>query len=413
MSMYGCIGKTLQHSFSKEIHGMLADYEYNLIELTEEQLPAFLERRDFAAVNVTMPYKQAVMPYLDAVSDIARRIGAVNTVVNRDGTLYGDNTDYYGMRALIRRLGLDLRGKKVLILGTGGTSKTARAVATDLGAATVLTVSRTPCGECVSYEDALTRHRDAQILINTTPSGMYPNSETCPIDVTPFSRLEGVVDAVYNPLCTNLVLDARARGIKAEGGLYMLVMQAVAAVERFLDTTIDTDAAERVYTTIRSAKENIVLTGMPGCGKSTVGRLLAAEGYPFIDTDAAIEERCGCTVPELIATKGETYFRDVETAVIRDVSAKGGCIIATGGGAVLRAENVRYLKHNGRLFFLDAPLSRLQATADRPLSDTQEKLAQLYAQRIDVYRSTADVLVPAMDTPAEEAAYILTKGMER
>ena len=413
MSTYGCIGKTLQHSFSKEIHGMLADYEYNLIELTEEQLPAFLERRDFAAVNVTMPYKQAVIPYLDAVSDIALRIGAVNTVVHRNGKLYGYNTDYYGMKALITRLDLNLQNKKVLILGTGGTGKTARAVATDLGAAEILTVSRREGDGSITYADAACLHADAAVIINTTPAGMYPNVDAAPMDIAPFTQLEGVVDAVYNPLCTNLVLDAKARGIKAEGGLYMLVMQAVAAVEKFLDTTIDPAVADDVFATIRGAKENIVLTGMPGCGKSTVGRVLAAEGYTFIDTDAAIEERCGCTIRDLIATKGEAYFRDLESAVIRDLSTEGGRVIATGGGAVLRAENVRHLKRNGRLFFLDAPLSRLQATADRPFSDTQEKLAQLYAQRIDVYRSTADVLVPAMDTPAAEAAHILTKGMER
>ena len=184
-------------------------------------------------------------------------------------------------------------------------------------------------------------------------------------------------------------------------------------MEKFLDTTIDPAVADDVFATIRGAKENIVLTGMPGCGKSTVGRVLAAEGYTFIDTDAEVEARCGCTIRDLIATKGAAYFRDLESAVIRDLSTEGGRVIATGGGAVLRAENVRHLKRNGRLFFLDAPLSRLQATADRPFSDTQEKLAQLYAQRIDVYRSTADVLVPAMDTPAAEAAHILTKGMER
>lgn len=413
MSTYGCIGKTLQHSFSKEIHARLADYTYELIELNEDALPAFFEEKAFAAVNVTLPYKQAVIPYLDGISDVARRIGSVNTVVNRGGKLYGYNTDYYGMKALIEHAGLDLQGKKVLILGTGGTGRTAYAVVTDMGAAEVLTVSRRKTDAYITYEEAVTLHTDADILINTTPVGMYPDSASQPIELAPFADLEGVVDVVYNPLCTPLVLDAKARGIKAEGGLYMLVMQAVVAVEKFLDTHVEKDVAERVFASVLGTKQNIVLTGMPGCGKSTVGRLLHVEGYTRIDTDAEIEKRCGCTIKELIATKGEAYFRDVETQVIRDVSAESGRILSTGGGAILREENVRYLKRNGTLFFLDAALSRLQATDDRPLSDTQDKLAQLYEQRIDRYRSTADVVVPDTITPEEAADYIIAKRMER
>ena len=354
-----------------------------------------------------------MIPYLDEMSDVAQRIGAVNTIVHRDGKLYGYNTDYYGMKALTMRAGLDLQGKKVLVLGTGGTSKTACVVAADLGAAQVLTVSRRASEDHVTYEQAMTDHADAQVIINTTPCGMYPDVESTPIDLAPFSQLEGVIDAVYNPLCTNLVLAAKERGLKAEGGLYMLVTQAVVAVEKFLDTAMDRAMADRVFAAVLATKENIVLTGMPGSGKSTVGRLLNVEGYTFVDTDAAIETRCGCTIKELIATKGEAHFRDVETAVIRDLSAVGGQIIATGGGAVLRAENVRHLKRNGRLFFLDAPLERLRATDDRPLSDTADKLAKLYNERMPIYRATADVVVPAMATPEQEAAYILTKRMER
>ncbi len=413
MNKYGCIGKKLTHSFSKEIHGRLADYAYELIELTEEELPSFLTERAFAAVNVTIPYKQTVIPYLDEISDIARRIGAVNTIVNREGKLYGYNTDYHGMKALTIRAKLDLQGKKVLVLGTGGTSKTACAVAADLGAAQVLTVSRQASAEHITYAQAMTDHTDAQVIINTTPCGMYPDVETTPIDLTPFTRLKGVIDVVYNPLRANLILDAKARGIKAEGGLYMLVMQAVVAVEKFLGVFIEQAVADRVFADVLASKENVVLTGMPGSGKSTVGKQLKIDGYTFIDTDQEVEKRCGCTIKELIAAKGEAYFRDLESAVIRDVSAEGGRIIATGGGAVLRAENVRSLKRNGRLFFLDVPLSRLQATDDRPLSDTEEKLAKLYAERIEIYRATADVVVPAMATPDEEAKYILSKRMER
>ena len=412
MKKYGCIGKKLTHSFSKEIHARLADYEYELIELTEDEIQPFFEKKDFKAINVTIPYKQTVIPYMDEISEIAQRIGAVNTIVNRDGRLCGYNTDYYGMKALIERVGLDLQGKKVLVLGTGGTSKTARVVAADMGASEILTVSRSKTAAYINYDDAVTLHADAEIIINTTPSGMYPDCESKPIDISAFSRPEGVIDAVYNPLCTNLVMDAKARGIRAECGLYMLVMQAVVAVEKFLDTEIEKDVANRVFASVFSAKENIVLTGMPGSGKSTVGNLLNVEGYTFIDTDTEIERRCGCTIKELIESQGEKYFRDLEAEVIRDVSAESCRIISTGGGAILRADNVRCLKRNGKLFFINAALSRLRATDNRPLSNTEDKLVKLYNERIDLYKATADVIVPDMETPEAEAEYILAKRME-
>jgi shikimate dehydrogenase len=233
------------------------------------------------------------------------------------------------------------------------------------------------------------------------------------MDIGGFTRLEGVIDAVYNPLRTNLVLDALERGIKAEGGLYMLVMQAVVAVERFLDTKIPKETADRVFASVLSAKENIVLTGMPGSGKSTVGRLLDLNGFSFVDTDTEIEKRCGTSIATLIAEQGETCFRDLESHVIREVSSASGRIISTGGGAILRAENLRCLKRNGRLYFIDADLSRLRATEDRPLSNTQDKLTKLYHDRIGIYRATADVTVPDLPTPQAEADYILTKRMEQ
>ena len=412
MKKYGCIGKKLTHSFSKEIHGKLADYHYELIELQEDEIAPFFEEKAFAAINVTIPYKQTVIPYLDWVSPIASRIGAVNTVVNKDGKLYGYNTDYHGMKALIHRVGVCLEGKKVLVLGTGGTSKTARVLAQDLGADQIFTVSRKSSREHITYEQALAHHTDAQIIINTTPAGMYPDCGSRPMDIRTFSQLEGVIDVVYNPLRTNLVLDAREMGVKAEGGLYMLVMQAVVAVEKFLDTSIDQEAADRVYASICGAKENIVLTGMPGSGKSTVGKLLDLEGFAFLDTDEEVETRCGCTIRELMDAKGETCFRDLETEVIREASSQSGRIISVGGGAVLREENVRCLRQNGRLFFIDADVRRLQATHSRPLADTLEKLERLYKERIDIYRSTADVTVPDLAQADAEAAYILEKRKE-
>lgn len=409
MEKYGCIGKKLTHSFSKEIHARLADYPYELMELAEEEIAPFFAKKDFAAINVTIPYKQTVIPYLDSISPVAERIGAVNTIVNRAGTLYGYNTDYFGMKALIARVGIDLAGKKVLVLGTGGTSRTARVVAADLGAAEILTVSRRKTEDYITYEEAVTVHTDAQVIINTTPAGMYPNCDEKPIDIRFFPNLEGVIDAVYNPLRTNLVLDAQQRGIKAEGGLYMLVMQAVVAVERFLDVSIAKETADRVFASIYASKENIVLTGMPGSGKSTVGRLLDADGFTFVDTDAEVEKKCGCSIRELIADKGEACFRDLETAVIREVCAVSGRIIATGGGSVLREENVRCLRQNGKLFFLNADPSRLQATESRPLSDTEEKLKRLYAERMPIYQKTADAIVPDLETPQAEAEYITMK----
>ncbi|MBO5934212.1 MAG: shikimate dehydrogenase [Clostridia bacterium] len=412
MKKYGCIGKKLTHSFSKEIHAKLADYEYELIELSEDEIADFFSKKDFSAINVTIPYKQTVIPYLDSMSDVAKRIGAVNTIVNKDGRLYGYNTDYYGMKALIEKNGIDINGRKVLILGTGGTSKTARVLTADMGASEVLTVSRSKSENHITYEEAVNEHSDAQVIINTTPAGMYPDCESQPIDFSLFEKLEGVVDAVYNPLCTNLVMNAKEKGIKADCGLYMLVMQAVVAVEKFIDTQIPKAAAEGVFSEIYASKENIILTGMPGSGKSTVGRLLEIDGFGFVDTDEEIVKRCGCEIKDLISEKGEKYFRDIETEVIKDVSSEGCQIISTGGGAVLRQENVKALKRNGKIFFINADFTRLCPTDDRPLSDTADKLKKLYNERIDIYKATADVVVPDMATPEEEAEYIIKTRKE-
>ena len=412
MKKYGCIGKKLTHSFSKEIHAKLADYEYELIELSEDEIADFFGKKDFSAINITIPYKQTVIPFLDSMSDVAKRIGAVNTIVNKDGRLYGYNTDYYGMKALIEKIGIDMKGRKVLILGTGGTSKTAQVLTADMGASEVLTVSRSKSENYITYEEAVNEHSDAQVIINTTPAGMYPDCESQPIDVSVFEKLEGVVDAVYNPLCTNLVMNAKARGIKADCGLYMLVMQAVVAVEKFLDKEIPKTVADGVFREIYASKENIILTGMPGSGKSTVGRLLEIDGFSFVDTDEEIVRRCGCAIKDLISEKGEKYFRDKETEVIKDVSSKGCQIISTGGGVILRKENVKALKRNGRIFFINADFERLCPTDDRPLSDTADKLKKLYDERIDIYKATADVVVPDMETPEAEAEYIIKTRKE-
>lgn len=401
---YGCIGEHLTHSFSKEIHAQLRDYAYELKEIPMGQLDAFMTRKDFKAINVTIPYKQDVIPFLDQVAETAAAIGAVNTIVNRDGKLYGDNTDFGGMADLIRRTGIDLKGKKVLILGTGGTSKTAMAVAQHLGAASVWKVSRTEKPGVLTRESVLKEHLDAQVLINTTPRGMFSRESGMAMDPGLFPDLEGAIDVVYNPLRTEFVQKARSMGVPAAGGLYMLVRQAVLASEIFLDTKYPEELTERVYRSIKASKENIVLTGMPGSGKTTVGQLLAQElGRPYLDVDELIREKTGMAPGEIIAAQGEPAFRDVETDVICAVAERNGCVIATGGGAILRRENVDLLRRNGKLFFLDRPVEQLIPTEDRPLSSTKEAILKRYDERYETYVATADVVILNGDT-AEAAA---------
>ena len=390
---YGLIGEKLPHSFSKEIHEKLAGYDYQLKELTPAQLPGFLQKRAFKGINVTIPYKQAVIPYLDEIDEKAKAIGAVNTIVNRDGRLYGYNTDYDGMVALIRHAGLSLEGKTVLILGTGGTSKTAMAVAKDLGAASVQRVSRSGKEGAITYEEA--QRLPVQILINTTPSGMYPNPDGQPMDLSRFGWLEGVLDAVYNPLRTRLVLQARDNRAHAQSGLYMLVAQAAVACELFLGKQLPAGTLDTVYRQIHGQKQNIVLTGMPGSGKSTVGRILARQmGREFVDTDTEIIRLAKKPIADIFAQKGEAYFRELESQVIAQLSQRTGLVIATGGGAILREENVRHLRQNGRLYFLDRPVEAICPTKDRPLSRDRDALQKRYEERYTRYNVTADTRIP-------------------
>lgn len=403
----GLIGYPLGHSYSPQIHRALADYDYRLWPLKPEELEAFLRRRDFDGINVTIPYKERVIPYLDELSDTARAIGAVNTVMNRNGRLYGDNTDLAGMLALIRRLGLVLEGKKVLILGTGGTSGTARAAAARLGAAEIYRVSRSGRDGAVTYRQAAEEHGDAAFIINTTPCGMYPDPDGCPVEPDGFPCLEGVVDAVYNPLRSELVLSARQRGIPAEGGLYMLAAQAACASALFRGCEAAAEDTELAYRTVLRQMENIVLIGMPSSGKTTVGRLLAQRtGKEFVDTDTLVEQAVGMSVPACIARSGEAAFREREREAVATAAAVGGRVIATGGGAVLCPENLRALRRTGRLVFLDRSPDRLTATADRPLSADPEALRRRYAERYDIYCAAADLRVNGDGSPEEAAALI-------
>ena len=403
---YGLIGEHLPHSFSKEIHAKIAPYEYELHEIAAEELDDFMKKRDFNAINVTIPYKQAVIPYLSYIDERAQKIGAVNTIVNREGKLYGYNTDFFGMQALIEKVGLTLKDKKVLILGTGGTSKTAKAVAEALLAKNIIVVGRKEKDGIVSYETAYADHADAEIIINTTPCGMYPYPDgndsvsNVALDIHYFQHLEGVIDAVYNPLRPNLVMNAMECNIRAEGGLYMLVAQAIAAAEIFMDTKLDHTVTEKIFNEIRAQKENIVLTGMPGSGKTTVGKQLAQSlGRPFYDTDDEIIAKTGKQISDIFAEVGNDGFRKIETEVIKDLCARTiGAVIATGGGAILKDENVRALKRNGRLYFLNRPIEYIVPTSDRPLALDRAALEARFAERYDRYLSTADVEIKTDET---------------
>ena len=397
---YGLIGEHLGHSFSKEVHAMLSDYEYKICEIDKDKLGEFMTKADFKAINVTIPYKEAVIPYLSYISEEAKAIGSVNTIVNRDGKLYGYNTDFFGMTSLINKMHLNLKGKKTVILGTGGTSKTALAVTKSLGAEPIITVSRTKKGNAIDYNELKEKHTDAEIIINTTPKGMYPDNFSSPIDLDCFNKLEGVIDAIYNPIRTKLVVDALERGINAEGGLYMLVAQAVFASEIFLDVKYPVEKLNKVYNKIRRKKENIVLIGMPASGKTTVSKILAKElSRETLDTDDMIVFSKNMEISKIFEAEGEKAFREYETREIANVSLQNNRIIATGGGAVLNNENIKMLRQNGVIFFIDRPCDKLLPTVDRPLANDMEAIKRRYEERYDLYCKAADFIIEADDTP--------------
>ena len=405
---YGCIGEHLGHSYSKEIHAALSDYEYEIREVEREALDSFLSARDFLAINVTIPYKEAVIPHLSHIDKTAKDIGAVNTVVNRAGKLYGYNTDFFGMSALISHAKISLKDKKVAILGTGGTSKTAAAVAKSLGAREIIKVSRSAHDGAVSYSDLYENHSNTDIIINTTPVGMYPKIDASPIDISRFPKLCGVIDAIYNPLRSRLVLSARERGIAAEGGLYMLVAQAVRASEIFLDIEYPLGTVERVYSDVLKSKENIVLIGMPSSGKSTVGKILSdVLGRDFIDTDDLVTENAGMSIPNIFEKYGEKYFRNIESSAVLNASLISSRVIATGGGVPLREENVTALKQNGKIYFLDRSPELLTPTSDRPLSKDKAAIEERYRERYPIYSGKSDKKIDADGKTREVAEKIL------
>lgn len=394
MHKYCLIGKSLSHTLSPEIHKAFGREIYGVKELSDESaLLDFVKSREYDGYNVTIPYKQAVMPLIDGISDGAREIGAVNTVVTENGKLVGYNTDESGMRYALRRAGISLKDKTVLILGSGGTCKTAKYVCKTEGASGVSVVSRT--GE-INYDNCYGL-QDVQVIINTTPVGMMPHSYEKPIDLSRYAKLEGVFDCIYNPLETMLIKEARALGVKAANGLAMLVEQARAAHNLYQKAnglpTVDEKATEEVVKALSLARRNIVLVGMAGSGKSAVGKRVAMRlNREFTDTDCEIEKLAGKSIPDIFKDSGEEYFRELEGQVVEQVCTRQGLVISTGGGAVLDERNVFFMKANGTCYLITRDADKL-ATKDRPLSPDRERAKRLYEQRKPIYLAAADVTV--------------------
>lgn len=428
MGKYGLLGEKLSHSFSKQIHEKLGQYTYYLMPMPVEELHIFLRKREFNGVNVTIPYKQEVIPFCDYVDEAAKRIGAVNTIINIDGMLHGYNTDFYGLKYTLEKGGVVVYGKDAYILGSGGTAKTATAVLRHLNAERITVVSRsadTPCSfadRTMTYEEAESLG-EAEVIINTTPIGMYPRCDAVPIDITLFPFLEAVVDVIYNPLETKLIYQTKqyatqtGRRIVAVNGLLMLVAQAIFASEYFmqgeymihgepLDPEKSSGTIDRIYSEMCRSMRNLVVVGMPSAGKTSLGKAVSKLlTRRFVDIDYQIEQKAGQTITEIFSKHGEPYFRKLEREVIAAVSEQNGIVIATGGGALLDPENVCKLHSNGRIIFIDRPLEKLATGGSRPLSTDAEALRVMYEKRYPIYLAASDAVVQndgAFGTAAEK-----------
>lgn len=407
--MYGLLGEKLGHSFSKEIHEAINDYKYNLIEVSKDKINEFMQKKEFKAINVTIPYKEEVIPYLSCVDEKALEIGAVNTIINDNGNLKGYNTDYLGLKKLINKNNIDFKNKKVLILGTGGTSKTAFVLTKDLGCSNVIKVSRNKNNDplVITYDEAQTLYNDYNIIINTTPCGMYPNDDVI-IDIDKFKNLETIIDVVYNPLNTKLLRNGKKKNIKCVNGLYMLVSQAVYASYLFINKEVDETKIDEVYQKIKNNKLNIALIGMPSSGKSTIASILSKTlNKTLIDTDLEIEKEINQPISSFLTKQNEEQFRDIESRIIDNVSKGNNLIISTGGGVIKRKENIDKLKRNALIIFIDRSLDLLQVTNTRPLSNNKKDLEQLYNTRYPLYLKSCDYVIKNNNTIEETVKEIL------
>lgn len=405
---FGLLGRKLGHSYSPQIHSLLGDYEYPLYEKEPDEIADFMASGEFDGMNVTIPYKEAVMPYMSGLSDAAKKIGSVNTVTRLpDGTLYGDNTDYYGFSFLLESAGFEVKDKKVIVLGNGGASKTVVCVCRDKGAREIAVISRR--SETDNYEN-ISKHADADYVINTTPVGMYPNNGESPVDLSLFKSCKGVADLIYNPSKTRLILEAEALGIPAINGLVMLCAQAVKAAESFTKTEFEKGKTLEILSILEKQMKNIVLVGMPGCGKSTAGKLLAQKlGRDFIDTDSLIVENEKMPIPEIFEKHGEEYFRNAEAKAVAEAGKMSGKIIATGGGAILRDDNKANLRQNAVVIFLARDISTLSIDG-RPLSQSNN-LIEMYRVRQLHYWMVSDLSVE-VDSDPEVTVERILKGLE-
>ena len=396
----GLLGRKLGHSYSPAIHALLGDYEYRLYEKEPEELESFLRNSDWDGINVTIPYKQSVIPYLDSLTPIAQELGAVNTIVRRGGKLIGANTDYWGFRSMVARSGISPAEKKCLVLGSGGASQVVQFVLKDLQAQ-VIVISRNGAD---NYQN-ISRHADASIIVNTTPVGMYPEVGVSPVDLDMFPTLEAVLDVVYNPSRTQLLLDAERRGLVTMNGLWMLISQAIFAALKFAGKRTGSRSIEEVHQILKSQMENIVLIGMPGCGKSTVGKIVARQtGKQFVDADEKIVELAGKPIPMIFAEDGEEAFRDWETKALSELGKQSGLVIATGGGCVTKERNYSLLHQNGTIYWLQRDLDQLP-TDGRPLSQANE-LSDMYAVRKRMYARFADKIIDNNGAPEAAAQAI-------
>lgn len=407
----GLIGKRLGHSFSKQIHEQLANYTYELIPLTEEEMREFMCRKEFDAINVTIPYKEKVMEYCDEIDGRAKAIGAVNAIVNRGGKLYATNTDFMGLKYMIERRGIQIRDKICCILGTGGTSRTAEAVLRSMGAKEVVKAGRNHAEGVIPYEE-LKRITEIQVFVNATSVGMYPNCEEQLIDLADYPKVEAVADVIYNPLQTKLCRQAQRLGVKWVCGLQMLVAQAKFAVEFFLNTKISDEAIGQLTKKIKADMMNVVLIGMPSSGKTTIGKR-AAEilGKAFVDLDGEIEKETGLEIREIFARYGEESFRKTEEAVAKKFAAEHGQVISCGGGIIKREENMERLRQNGVVFHLTRDVEKLLVDEKRPLSSSREKLLQMEKERTPLYEAYRDAVIQNDGTP-EEAAEKIREGFD-